>query len=73
MKYGTANAGKKEPMASLIVLITYLALVSACSPSVFPYKALDGVNHNFDFSSWQMLEDHGPQQKVRIGRTHRSG
>ena len=41
--------------------------VSACSPSVFPYKALDGVNQDFDFAGWQLLQEPHPQQKVQLG------
>jgi|RhiMetdeSRZDD1v2_1073273.scaffolds.fasta_scaffold383602_1 starvation-inducible outer membrane lipoprotein len=54
-------------MGRLINLIACCAMVSACSPSVFPYKALDGVNHDFDFLSWQLLQDPTPQQKVQLG------
>jgi starvation-inducible outer membrane lipoprotein len=41
--------------------------ISACTASVFPYKALDGVNADFDVSRWQTLPDQGPRQKVQLG------
>lgn len=66
MESAIANAWRKEPIASLVILIACLTAVSACSPSVFPYKALDGVNRDFDFLSWQSLQDQDPQQKVQL-------
>ncbi|HEU4502283.1 MAG TPA: Slp family lipoprotein [Nitrospira sp.] len=67
MRYATANARWEKPMGGLTNVIACCALVSACSPSVFPYKALDGVNHDFDFLGWQLLQDQNPQQKVQLG------
>ena len=67
MRHATANARWKEPMRGLLILVACCALVSACSPSVFPYKALDGVNQDFDFAGWQLLQEPHPQQKVQLG------
>lgn len=50
-----------------IIATGCLILLSACTPSVFPYKALEGVDPNFDFSRWQMLPDQGPQRKIQLG------
>ena len=66
MKYASANAWWNERIGGHAILIACLAAFSACSPSVFPYKALDGVNRNFDFLSWQSLVDQDPQQKVQL-------
>ena len=44
-----------------------LFLLSACTPSVFPYGTLEDVEPNFDFSHWQMLPDQGPQRKIQLG------
>ena len=44
-----------------------LFLLSACTPSVFPYGTLEDVDPNFDFSRWQMLPDQGPQRKIQLG------
>jgi starvation-inducible outer membrane lipoprotein len=65
MSYATAHVKGKEPIGGLI--IACLALVSACSPSVFPYKALDGVNHDFDFLKWQVPQGPDSKQKVQLG------
>jgi starvation-inducible outer membrane lipoprotein len=46
------------------IMMGCLVLVSACKPSVFPYKALDGVNDKFDFSQWELLPN---QQKIQLG------
>ena len=51
MRHATANARSKEPMRGLLIVVACCALVGACSPSVFPYKALDGVNQDFDFAA----------------------
>lgn len=67
MRHATANARWKEPMRGLLIVVACCALVSACSPSVFPYKALDGVNQDFDFAGWQLLQEPHPQQKVQLG------
>jgi starvation-inducible outer membrane lipoprotein len=51
-----------------IIATGCLILLSvACTPSVFPYKALEGVDPNFDFAHWQMLPDQGPQRKIQLG------
>lgn len=67
MRQATANARWKEPMRGLLIVVACCAQVSACSPSVFPYKALDGVNQDFDFAGWQLLQEPHPQQKVQLG------
>jgi starvation-inducible outer membrane lipoprotein len=67
MRYATPNARWKGPIGGLIMVAVCCALVSACSPSVFPYKALDGVNRDFDLLGWQSLQDQNPQQKVQLG------
>jgi starvation-inducible outer membrane lipoprotein len=54
-------------MRYLTIVTGCLFLFGACTPSVFPYKALEGVNPNFDFSRWQMLPDQSPQQKIQLG------
>jgi starvation-inducible outer membrane lipoprotein len=54
-------------MRGLLIVVACCAQVSACSPSVFPYKALDGVNQDFDFAGWQLLQEPHPQQKVQLG------
>jgi starvation-inducible outer membrane lipoprotein len=41
--------------------------MGSCTASVFPYKALDGVNADFDVSTWQTKPDTGPRQKVQLG------
>ena len=67
MRHGTANARWKEPMRGLLIVVACCTLVSACSPSVFPYKALDGVSQDCDFAGWQLLQEPHPQQKVQLG------
>ena len=67
MSHATANARWKEPIGGPIIVVVCCALLSACSPSVFPYKALDGVNHDFDLLGWQLLQGQSPQQKVQLG------
>jgi starvation-inducible outer membrane lipoprotein len=54
-------------MRRLHIAMGCLFLLSACTPSVFPYGALEGVDPNFDFSHWQLLPDQGPQRKIQLG------
>ena len=49
------------------IVMGCLFLLSACTPSVFPYGTLEDVDPNFDFSNWQMLPDQGPQRKIQLG------
>ena len=54
-------------VAGLLVLSS--AVVSACAPSytVFPAKAMEGVDRNFDFSRWHMMADESESTKVQLG------
>jgi len=44
-------------------------MVSACASAykVFPSKAMEGVDRNFDFSRWRMMADESESKKVQIG------
>ncbi|MBS0183153.1 MAG: Slp family lipoprotein [Nitrospira sp.] len=54
-------------VASLLVLLW--AGVSACAYTgkVFPSKAMEGVDHTFDFSRWRMMTDGAESKKVQLG------
>jgi starvation-inducible outer membrane lipoprotein len=54
-------------MRRLSIATGCIVLFTACTPSVFPYKALDGVEPKFDFQRWKTFPDQGPQQKVQLG------
>jgi len=42
-------------------------LLSACTPPVFPYKVLEGINSNFDFAQWRTHPNQPEQQKIQLG------
>ncbi len=54
-------------VAALLVLSW--AVVSACAPTnkVFPSKVTEGVDHNFDFSRWRMVNEASESRRVQLG------
>lgn len=54
-------------MRRLSIAMGCIVLFTACTPSVFPYKALEGIDSNFDFQRWKTFPDQGPQQKIQSG------
>ncbi|HEY6085904.1 MAG TPA: Slp family lipoprotein [Nitrospira sp.] len=51
----------------LIVIIVFPSLFSACSPHIFPAKALEGVDPNFDFSQWRRMPNQSESRKIQLG------
>jgi starvation-inducible outer membrane lipoprotein len=54
-------------MRRLTLAIGCLFLLGACTPSVFPYKALEGIDLDFDFSQWLVRPHQDPQKKIQLG------
>ncbi|MBI5672653.1 MAG: hypothetical protein HZC50_05200 [Nitrospirae bacterium] len=43
--------------------------MSACASryNVFPSKAMEDIDHNFDFAKWHMRADGSKSKKVQLG------
>ncbi len=50
-------------------LILTWGVVSACAPThnVFPSRAMEGIDHNFDFAKWHVRADGSESKKVQLG------
>jgi starvation-inducible outer membrane lipoprotein len=50
------------------ILIFGSLVLSACAPyRVFPPEVIEGVDHNFDFSSWRLTPNAKTNRKIQLG------
>lgn len=54
-------------MKSLLLAVLFSLIFGGCSYQVFPSEALEGVEHNFDFTHWRMVPSQVEPTRVQLG------